>query len=119
MAEVQAPGMVTGPSGRRAHGEQYWREQVEAWRVSGLTQSEYCRRGGVNWYGFRYWKGKVDFEVGSPTPKETKLVAVKVPRAGGGRGEIRIRVGGRYVVEVAEGFEGSTLRQVLDLLERR
>lgn len=118
MADTQAPGIVMGPGGRRRWGEQYWREQVEAWRSSGLSQSEYCRRGGVNWYGFRYWKAKVDFErkggTGSP-----KLVPLSQPTIVGRSGEVRIRVGAHYVVEVSAGFDGETLGQVIELLERR
>ena len=53
MAEAQAPGMVMSPAGRGRWSEQYWREQVETWRTSELTQTEFCRRGGLSWYGFR------------------------------------------------------------------
>jgi hypothetical protein len=119
VADTEAPAMV-GPAGRRRQSEEYWRGQVEAWRVSGLTQSEYCRRGGVHWYGFRYWKSKVDLERAGESGAGTKLVAVKVPLLGGsGGGQIRIQVAGRYVVEVSPGFDGSSLRAVIELLERR
>ncbi len=119
MAEAEVQGMVE-PAGRRRQSEQYWRGQVEAWRGSGLTQSEYCRRGGVHWYGFRYWKSKVDFELCGGPAAGGKLVAVKVRAEGrAASGEIRIRVAGRYVVEVSAGFDGSLLGQVMDLLERR
>lgn len=117
---VDAPAMVA-PTGRRQHDEQYWRSQVEAWRSSGLTQSEYCRRGGVHWYGFRYWKSKLDAEVaGQPEGAGTNLVAVKLPgRAGSDAAEIRIRVGGGYLIEVRPGFDIETLRKVLAVLGGR
>jgi hypothetical protein len=119
MAVTEAPAMVA-PAGRRRQSAEYWRGQVEAWRGSGLSQSEYCRRGGVHWYGFRYWKSKVDFERAGEQGTERKLVAVRVPLPGGsGGGQIRIQVAGRYVVEVAAGFDGSSLRAVIELLERR
>jgi hypothetical protein len=119
MAEVQAPAMVTGPGGRRRQSEEYWRGQVEAWRGTGLTQSEYCRRGGVNWYGFRYWKAKVDCELAGVEGAESKFVAVKAPKVRASGGEIRIEVGGRYVVEVTAGFDRGAVEEVLALLERR
>ena len=119
MAELQAHGMLTVPAGRGRQSEQYWRGQVEAWRASGLKQNEFCRRGQVSWHGFRYWKVKLDAEGEGGVAEGAKLVAIRVPRGGVGGGEIRIRVGGRYVVEVSPGFDGGMLRQVLELLERR
>jgi hypothetical protein len=118
MAETQAVGLLTAPAGRRRWGEQYWREQVEAWRSSGLSQSEYCRRGGVHWYGFRYWKAKIDFERNAGT-ESSKLVALNPPKVASRGGEVRIRVGAHYVVEVSAGFDGETFGQVIELLERR
>jgi hypothetical protein len=117
---VDAPAMVA-PTGRRQHDEQYWRSQVEAWRSSGLTQSEYCRRGGVHWYGFRYWKSKLDAEAaGEPEDAGRILVAVKVPaRAGSDAAEIRIRVGGGPLIEVRPRFDIETLRKVLAVLGGR
>jgi hypothetical protein len=93
---------------------------VAAWRSTGLTQSEYCRREGVNWYGFRYWKAKTDAEMGLGAGGG-KLVRVRGPAPSevtGGVG-IRVRVGGKYVVEVEAGFEPAVLREVIELLERR
>lgn len=77
---------------------------------------------GVHWYGFRYWKNKLDLEAaGGVRSGETKLVAVKVStaRAGCGGAEIRIRVGGGRLVEVSRGFDTETLRRVLSVLEGR
>jgi hypothetical protein len=74
----------------------------------------------VHWYGFRYWKTKMDFERAGEAGGGTKLVAVKVPvgQAAGGA-PIRIQVAGRYLIEVSPGFDSSTLRSVIELLERR
>jgi hypothetical protein len=119
MAETESPVMVA-TAGRRRQSPEYWRGQVEAWRASGLSQSEYCRRGGVHWYGFRYWKSKTDFERAGEAGGGTKLVEVKVPvRQPAGGGPVRIQVAGRYLLEVSPGFDGSTLRSVIELLERR
>jgi hypothetical protein len=118
MGELPAPGVHTAPARRGRQTEQYWRSQVKAWRASGLKQNEFCRRGEVSWYGFRYWKVKLDAEEGG-VAKGGKLVAIRVASVDSGGGEIRIRVGGRYIVEVPPGFDGSTLREVIELLERR
>jgi len=38
---------------------QYWKPHVEAWEQSGVRQSEYCSRHGLNIKVFGYWKRKL------------------------------------------------------------
>ena len=35
-----------------------WSAHIEAWRQSGVSQAEYCRRNGINNHQFGYWKKK-------------------------------------------------------------
>ncbi len=35
-----------------------WLAHVEAWRQSGMSQTEYCRKNGINNHQFGYWKKK-------------------------------------------------------------
>ena len=39
-----------------------WRGHFEAWRLSGLTQREYCERHGVSLKSFRNWRGQLKRE---------------------------------------------------------
>jgi hypothetical protein len=34
----------------------YWKQHIENWRSSGLTQAEYCRQHEIKEYRFTYWK---------------------------------------------------------------
>jgi len=34
----------------------FWQNHVTAWEQSGIRQSEYCRRQGLNIKIFGYWK---------------------------------------------------------------
>ena len=36
-----------------------WRGHFEAWRLSGLTQREYCERHGVSLKSFGNWRGQL------------------------------------------------------------
>jgi hypothetical protein len=36
-----------------------WSKIIEAWRESGLTQSEYCRHNGINVHTFRWRLGRL------------------------------------------------------------
>jgi hypothetical protein len=38
--------------------KKYWQEHVASWRVSNLSQAEYCRINGLRTYVFSYWKRK-------------------------------------------------------------
>ena len=35
-----------------------WSAHIEAWRQSGVSQAEYCRKNGINNHQFGYWKKK-------------------------------------------------------------
>jgi hypothetical protein len=39
-----------------------WREHFEAWRLSGLTQHEYCERHGLSLKSFGNWRGQLKRE---------------------------------------------------------
>lgn len=39
--------------------EQYWREHITGWRVSGISQVEYCRKHGISKSTFWIWKRKL------------------------------------------------------------
>lgn len=41
---------------RRRAREEGWRKHLRAWRGSGLSQTEYCRRHGVTAADFSWWK---------------------------------------------------------------
>ena len=39
--------------------EQYWQEQMTAWKASGLKQMQYCREHQLSKHAFVYWKLKL------------------------------------------------------------
>src|SRR5262245_50059431 len=48
--------MRTTESNRDTPRCRYWQGMVEAWRQSGLTQTEFCRRRCLNQGTFNWWK---------------------------------------------------------------
>ena len=34
----------------------YWKQHIESWQVTGLTQAEYCRRHNLKHHQLVYWK---------------------------------------------------------------
>ena len=38
----------------------YWKQQVEAWKLSGLSQSKFCKANELLYHRFVYWRGKFE-----------------------------------------------------------
>ncbi|WP_407635331.1 IS66 family insertion sequence element accessory protein TnpA [Methylohalobius crimeensis] len=58
--------------------EQFWQEHFDAWRVSGLSQAEYCKQHGLKFSHFAYWRTRNN-------KQRRKLVPLWVPPASGKR----------------------------------
>jgi hypothetical protein len=103
-----------------SHSERkkYWKKQITGWRKSGQSQVAFCRENELNRWGFLYWRRKLlDNSSGGeaafvqvPNPLEMKLDQ---------RGTISIEIKCQYRIEVKEGFQAVTLKQILDVLEER
>jgi hypothetical protein len=108
-------GEITAPEENESK-ETSWRRTLQEWKDSGLKACEFQRRNNLNKHAFIYWKLKL---IGR-TEKRPTLVAVKMPTAARGAASpsgIRLRVGEQFTVELAEGFDVQTLREVLAVLQ--
>jgi len=56
MAKPRTEKAVVGVASRH---ERRWREIVESWRSSGLTQGEFCRREGLREGTLSWWKSEL------------------------------------------------------------
>lgn len=91
--------------------ESQWREHLDTWARSGLSQSAYCRREGVSFHRFRYWKSKLQ------APAQSRPV-VKLPVQVWGMAGLLEVVCGRFTVRVPGSFQEQTLLRVIQTLER-
>jgi transposase len=99
--------------------EQYWQEQMTAWKASGLKQMQYCREHQLSKHAFVYWKLKLLGK--DPVPASLVPVSahqLRQMRRQDGSAQIRLVVGERYHVEVRPGFNAQTLQEILGVLER-
>jgi len=97
-----------------ASKREYWADQFEQQKASGLSQREYCRRGGISFSQFYYWKVK-----GRESKRETERI-VRVPielSAAGSSAMVEILVGERFTVRVGRDVDEQHLRRVLMVLE--
>jgi len=92
---------------------QFWQNHVAAWEQSGIRQSEYCSRQGLNIKVFGYWKRKL---YRKPAGMTFVPVAIKPSQATGGKptASLRLIIRGGSCIEIGDGFNQDTLRRVLD-----
>lgn len=100
----------------------YWGAQVRAWRGSGLTQAEFCRRQGLRRRLFCSWKRRL---VPTPVAREAQARFVAVAIRPEPEGEqvvpaapLTVVTATGYRVEVSEGFAPETLARLLTTLGR-
>lgn len=99
------------------HNREFWAGHVKAWRASGLTQEQYCRR-------HRLLKGTLGYWVSTLSrSKPSGAALVEIGRAEvrpeEPRSPIELVVERRYLLRLWPGMEPAHLRDVLSVLEPR
>ena len=108
----------------------FWREHLQAWQASGLSQAEYSRQEGLCASLFSQWKSRLgsrarDAVVDKPSmPEGLSLLEVAVtdapptappPGAGADDAGIRIELAGGTVY-LARDFDPQALGRVVEVL---
>ena len=96
-------------SGSRVRGErlEYWSEWVRKWQAEGGTKKAFCREHGLPLYSFYDWSRRL-----CPSePAKAGAGFVRVHCSGGAG--LRLRLGGRTVLEIDPDFDAKTLRRFL------
>lgn len=129
----------TDQPGKKRQSADYWQSHIREKENSGLSQKEYCRRHGINYNAFQYWKQKL-----CKLKSKSSLTFVQVRNEGGaGAGAgvgvraglnvkssfinsscpqlppscaIRIWAGG-YCIEVGNNFSAACLVELIRTLE--
>ena len=52
----------------------YWRQQVDQWQASGLSQTQYCKTHQLTYHRFIYWRQKIESVEGSQAAVFFKVV---------------------------------------------
>jgi len=98
----------------------FWKEHIDSWQLSGLSQSEYCRRSDLKFDRFVYWRKKFI----PPAASETSSI-VEIPFSVGYSAAVSLRlsplrlaVGDAFRIEVERDFDPVALRQLIHTLGR-
>ncbi len=95
---------------------EFWTRHINAWKHSGQTRAVYCDHYGLSLQKFAYWRKRLKKKASlNPTlvqlPHGILRQAVSPP--------VRVIVDERYVIEVTDEFNASTLARVLDVVQGR
>ncbi len=100
----------------REEKRRFWKQHIEDWQTSDLSQVEYCRQHHLSVHRFTYWKQK--FKSGPDQSFiELKLPPVPYPKVTPPRSSLRVSVN-RFQVAVDRDFDPVALKQLVYTLER-
>lgn len=107
---------------RKCLPQRQWEAHVQAYRRSGLSRAEYCRRQNISYHALTYWQRKLS----ATGPGKSVSTLVPVPLAGNighhssqPRAALRVILPGHLSVDVGDGFSPATLSRLLATLEGR
>ena len=91
----------------------YWKQHIDSWQETGLTQAEYCRRHNLKHYQLVYWKKrflKTETAV-SFVPLELEDL-LNIP-CQPDRAALCLVVNNHFKIEISAGFDPQLLRQLI------
>jgi hypothetical protein len=94
----------------------YWKQQIEQWQQTGLSQAEYCRRNNLKHHQLVYWKKrylKAETEVSFVPVQLETLLDIPAPAD---QASLTVIIDNQFKVEIAAGFDPQLLRQVVTAL---
>jgi len=94
----------------------YWKQQIEQWQQTGLSQAEYCRRNNLKHHQLVYWKKrylKAETEVSFVPVQLEALLDIPAPAD---QASLTVIIDNKFKVEIAAGFDPQLLRQVVTAL---
>lgn len=95
---------------------QLWRNHIQQWSESGLSQSAYCRKNNLRPNRFTYWKQK--FKTQNLPAEIVELSTAQVTQMFTPPDQIglKLNVGSDFQIEIPDHFNQATLAGVLQVL---
>ena len=91
----------------------YWKQHIDSWQETGLSQTEYCRQHNLKHHQLVYWKKRF-----VKTETDTSFVALKfedlldLPTQPD-RASLSLVINSHFKVEISPGFDAQLLRQLI------
>lgn len=93
-----------------------WNDHIKSWRVSGLSQSAYCREHGLRRKGLVYWlkkeRNKINLQL---IPVPIQAVAVRDIPVDSFSG-LRLKFENKSTLEISRSFDSETFARVVKII---
>jgi len=109
MTEVHANEI--DPEQRR----QFWKDHIDGWQKSGLSQVAYCREHDLTGHQLTYWEKRF-VQSAAPVSFVPLRFSQNLPTMTTGRAFILFTPNG-YKIEVGAGFDPAALKQLLSTVQ--
>ena len=91
----------------------YWKQHIDAWQETGLTQVEYCRQHSLKHHQLVYWKKRF-----LKTETDVSFVPIKLEDlldipASPENASLFLVVNNHFKIEIRPGFDAQLLRQLI------
>jgi len=114
------------PSGSlcdKPQGPEFWERHIQEWNRSGLSQSNYCRKEGLRYHAFLYWRRRLNQRPGSQSSRQSiNLVQLEIPEpvmsapvSDYSHSGVQLEMNGLYV-NLMSDFDQRTLLRVIQVL---
>ena len=96
----------------------YWKQHIDTWQETGLTQAEYCRRNNLKHHQLVYWKKrflKTETDVSFVPLKLEDLLDIPARQD---QASLTLVINNDFKIEIRAGFDAQLLRQLIYVLRR-
>jgi hypothetical protein len=91
----------------------YWKQHINSWQETGLTQTEYCRQHNLKHHQLVYWKKrflKTETDVSFVPIKLEDLLDIPAPLESA---SLSLVINNHFKIEIRPGFDVQLLRQLI------
>ena len=91
----------------------YWKQHIDSWQQTGLTQAEYCRRHNLKHHQLVYWRKRF-----LKTETDVRFVPLKLEDlldmpSGPQLASLTLVIDNQFKIEIRAGFDPQLLRQLI------
>lgn len=110
------------PENKQQNKRAYWRQHIEGWRQSGLSQQDYCQSNDIALATFGYWRRKLKKSEADKPRFYPLIVSAQAPSettACTTHSSLRLVLdGNRFAIEIGEQFSPPVLQRLVTTLEQ-
>jgi hypothetical protein len=91
----------------------YWKQHLDSWQQTGLTQVEYCRQHNLKHHQLVYWKKRFLKTETNVSFVPLKLEDLLEMPARQDQASLTLVINNQFKIEIRTGFDAQLLRQLI------